>query len=295
MRLLNILKEENIIKVSPDDHLSSALAKLSTSHDAAFVFDGDKYLGVVSPYYCVVKSSYPGNTKVAHCLTPPPHIYVNYPLSKVAELFNESKIHYLPVFDPEPRGIQGKPTEKFLGIISARRVINHIKTLPFFKIKIRDMIRFKKPPVTLLDNSSVAEALNLFKRYKFSKLVVVNSERKLKGVLSYYDLVSFMVMPKDKEKRGERKGNKVHLTNQTIKYFYKTYVLTMDENKRLYEVIDLIINKKIGSVIITDSEKHPINIITTKDLLKFYVREEKGGFFKQVSSGFGRFLSKKKT
>jgi len=287
MRLLNILKENNIIKVSPEDHLAYALAKLSTSHDAAFVFDQtDKFIGVINPYYCLIKSSYPGNTKVAHCLYHPPRIYINYPLTKVAELFNQSKIHYLPVFDQQ---------EKFLGIISTRRVLTHIKTLPIFKIKIKEMIKFKKPPVTIYDNSSVAEALSLFKTYKFSKLIVTNHERKLKGVLSYYDLISFMVMPKTKEKRGERKGNKAHLVNQTIKYFYKTYVLTLDENKNLYEVIDLIINKKIGSVAIIDKEKRPLNIITTQDLLKFYIKEEKGGFFKQVSSGIGKLLAKKKT
>src|SRR3989344_6092616 len=159
MRLLNILKENNIIKVSPENHLSYALSRLSTSHDAAFVFDEEnKYYGVINPYYCVIKSSYPGNTKVAHCLTHPQRIYVNYSLTKVAELFNQSKIHYLPVFDPQ--------TEKFLGIVSARRVINHIKTLPIFKIKIKQLIKLKKPPVIISENSSVAEALNLFKIYK---------------------------------------------------------------------------------------------------------------------------------
>ncbi|MFH0979342.1 MAG: CBS domain-containing protein, partial [Candidatus Roizmanbacteria bacterium] len=215
MRLLNILKENNIIKISPEDHLSSALTKLSTSHDAAFVFDQtDKFIGVINPYYCLIKSSYPGNTKVVHCLYHPPRIYVNYPLTKVAELFNQSKIHYLPVFDQQ---------EKFLGIISVRRVLTHIKTLPIFKIKIKEIIKFKKFPVTIYDNGSVSEALNLFKTYKFSKLIVINHEGRLKGVLSYYDLISFMVMPKNKEKRGEREGNRTHLSNQPIKYFYKTY------------------------------------------------------------------------
>src|SRR3989339_1957675 len=119
MRLLNILKENNIIRVSPTDHLSKVLSKLSTSHDAAFVFnDENKYMGIVSPYFTMIKSSLPANTKVEHCLTHTAKVYLNYPLSKVCELFIQSKIHYLPVFDPEPRGVQGKFQEKFLGIIS---------------------------------------------------------------------------------------------------------------------------------------------------------------------------------
>ena len=67
MRLLNILKENDIIKVSPEDHLSKVLSKLSTSHDAAFVFnDENKYIGIISPYFTMIKTSLPGNTKVEH-------------------------------------------------------------------------------------------------------------------------------------------------------------------------------------------------------------------------------------
>lgn len=287
MRLLNVLKESNIFKISPDDHLSQALARLSTSHDACFVFDSnEKYYGVINPYYCVIKSSYPGSTKVARCLTHPPRIYINFPLTKVAELFNQSKIHYLPVFDK---------TEKFLGIVSARRVINHIKKLPIFSIKIKEFIKLKKLPVTIHEGSSVGAALNLFKIHRFSKLIVVDKNGRLKGILSYYDLISLMTQPKTKERRGERKGNKSRLIDQPIRFFFKTYVLTLDENKALRDVIDLIINKKIGSVIIIDKDKKPVNIITTQDLLKFYIREEKQGFFKRVSTGIGKLLSKSKT
>ena len=109
MRLLNILKENDIIKVSPENHLSKVLSKLSTSHDAAFVFsDENKYIGIVSPYFTMIKSSLPANTKVEHCLTHTAKIYLNYPLSKVCELFIQSKIHYLPVFEPATRGTQSK-------------------------------------------------------------------------------------------------------------------------------------------------------------------------------------------
>lgn len=100
MRLLNLLKENNIIKISSQSTLSQALNKLSTSHDAVFVFDeNNKFLGIINPYYHLIKNSYPPNIKVEKCVFNPPRIYINYPLTKVAELFIQSKIHYLPVFD----------------------------------------------------------------------------------------------------------------------------------------------------------------------------------------------------
>ncbi len=288
MRLLNILKETNIIKVSPVSSLSSVLSKLSTSHDAGFVFDDqEKFLGVISPYYSAIKSSHPGNAKAINCLTHPPKVYLNYPIAKVCELFIQSKIHYLPVFSQE---------EKFLGIISVRRVLAHFKNLPIFKTKLEEIVKNRwRPLVTIKKDANINEALHLFKTKKFSKLVVVDYEGKLKGILSYYDIVNFIIGPKSKEDRGERIGNKGRFYNLQVKTFAKSYVLTLGKERSLLDVIDTIINKKIGSVIIVDKDRRPIDIVTSRDLLQFYINEEKGGFLKQMSTGIGRLLSRKKT
>lgn len=288
MKLLNVLKENNIIKISPEDNLSCALSKLSSSHDAAFVFDDkNKFLGVISPYYSAIKNSYPGNTKVVNCLTHPPKIYLNYPIVKVCELFTQSKIHYLPVFSKE---------EKFLGIVSVRRVLSHFKDLPIFKTKIEEIIKKRwKPLITIKQESTINEALHLFKEKKFSKLVVVDYQEKLKGILTYYDIINFIISPKYKEGKGDRVGIKGSFYNLHVKTFAKSYVLTMTREKYLKEVIETILSKKIGSIIIIDEKRTPIDIITSSDILKYYIYQEKFGFFKQVSSGIGKFLLKKKT
>jgi len=276
MRLLNILKENNIIKVSPDDHLSHVLAKLSTSHDAAFVFDdNDKYLGAINPYFTMIKSSLPGNTKVAHCLTHTSKIHLNYPISKVCELFIQSKIHYLPVFDEK---------ENFLGIISARRILSHFKDQPIFKVKLEEIIKNRwKGPITIYEDDMISHAIHLFKTKKISKLIVINQDKKLKGVLSYYDLIKLMISPKYSSHHGERTNEKINFNNYRVKNFEKNFVLTLSKDRLLIEVINLIINKKIGSVIITDKERHPLGIITTRDILRFYIDNEKNNFFKSLN------------
>ena len=267
--LATIVKKDNIITASPDVSLTQALARLSTSHDAAFVFDEkNKYLGVVNPYYALIRSSHPGNAKAVHCLHHPPKIYVDYSLPKVASLLIESKIHYLPVFDRK---------EKFLGIISARRILKNLSNLAVFKKPIKEALQFRKRPLTVVyDDETVAQAINLFKSTKLSKLVVINRDMKLKGILSYYDLIAFMLEGK-KPNGGRREivGNKVHLFNQRVRNYMKTYVLSLRNDNLVADAFRLIIDKKIGSVVVVDEERHPIGIVTTRDLLRLLIESER--------------------
>lgn len=267
--LSTIIKRDNIITASPEDSLTQALARLSTSHDAAFVFDEKKkYLGVINPYYALIRSSHPGNAKALHCLHHPPKIYIDYPLPKVANLLIESKIHYLPVFDRK---------EKFLGIVSARQLLKTLKNLPIFKKTIKEALRWRRRPLTVVyEDETVAQAINLFKSTKLSKLVVINRDMKLKGILSYYDLIAFMLEGK-KPNGGRREivGNKVHLFNQRVRNYMKTYVLSLKQDNLVADAFRLIIDKKIGSVVVVDSERHPIGIVTTRDLLRLFIESER--------------------
>ena len=129
IHLKDIIKTDRIIKLSSDETLLHAVSQMKTSHDAAFVFDeNDKFLGVVNPYYSLIKSSYPGNSKVIHCLFHPPKLHIDLPISKVAGLFIESKIHYLPIFNDR---------DIFLGIISARHLLSYYVSSLIFNFPIK--------------------------------------------------------------------------------------------------------------------------------------------------------------
>lgn len=262
IELKDIIKTENIIRISPKDSLAVALSKLRTSHDAAFIFNGNREcLGLINPYYALISSSYPGNAKVEHCLFHPPRVRIDYPIPKVARLFIESKIHYLPVVDEQ---------ENFLGIISARHLLSHYQYSPLFQIKIEQLLKAKnRPIISIFEDDTLATAINIFKKTKVSKLVVISKELKLKGILSYYDIISYLISPRNSPHRGEREGNRISFYHQKVKNFDRSYVLTLSPDNLASEALHLILTKKIGSVVIIDQERHPIGIITTKDFLRF--------------------------
>jgi len=272
-----ILKTEGIIKAHPNDTLSSVLSKLTSSHDAAFIFDDKNvFQGVINPYYTLIKSSsYDGSTKVEHALFHPPHVKEEDTIGRIVQLMNESKIHYLPIFDEK---------DKFLGIISARRILSYFKDLSIFKVGVEKIIIKRwQGLITVHENDTITQAINLFKSKKISKLIVINHDKKLKGVLSYYDLIKLMISPKYSSHHGERANEKISFYNYRVKNFAKSYVLTLSKERHLIEVINLIVNKKIGSVIIVDPDRRPLGIITTRDILRFFIDNEKFAFIKSLN------------
>ncbi|OGK15107.1 hypothetical protein A2774_01505 [Candidatus Roizmanbacteria bacterium RIFCSPHIGHO2_01_FULL_39_12c] len=281
IQLKDIVKTDRIIRTSPDEVLSRAISKMRTSHDAVFVFDDkNNFLGVINPYYCLIKSSYPGNSKVRHCLYHTPKIRIDYSVGKVAGLFIESKIHYLPVFNKN---------DEFLGIISARHLLKFYLGSSLFTVPVSDVLKMKnKGLITIYEDDTIKTAIETFRKTKVSKLVILNKDLKLKGVLSYYDLISYLVSPRSSAHRGEREGNHVSFLHLKVKKFAKTYILTLKPNDLTSKALELILDKKIGSVIIVDDEKHPIGIITTKDFLRILWKTANGSKAQAFNKDFNQ-------
>jgi len=265
MKTSKLLQTEGIIKASSDDVLSSVLSRLPSSHSAAFIFDKEKkYMGIINPYYSIIKSSHPSNMKIEHCLVHAPHVKLQHSAGKIAQMIMESKIHYLPAFDDQ---------DKFIGMVSARGLFRAYESNNIFTIRISDMIRAKKRPlVTIQEEDTISHALHIFKESKLSKLVVVNKEEKLRGILSYYDLITFLITPKKKE-RGALNTDKSTLQAKRVSHFLRSYVLTLGTNDYARDALHLILEKKIGSIVIIDTYNKPVDIITTRDLLRLLVHE----------------------
>lgn len=260
-----IYKTKNIVAVSPDDTLHAIMPYFTSSHDAAFVFENPAkqigFMGVVSPYYCVIKKSYPANTKAKHCLIHPPKIDINASLEKTAQAMMQTKIHYLPVFE----------NDVFKGIISARRLLTAIVDEAKLEAPIQSILSAKKRPlVSVYENEMIAKALPLFKKHSISKLVVLTEDMKLAGMFSYYDIISYLSTPKERQGFSSRTGNKVPALHRKVKNFAKKNVLTLTAKDSIKDACKMILKEQIGSVLILDPEKHPVGIVTTRDILGCY-------------------------
>ena len=259
MTVRDLVKTDNIIRISSDDSLTSALALLSSSHDAAFVFEKEQFLGVINPYYSLIKTSYPANTSIKHALVKPPRVRAGDRLEEAARLMMESKIHYLPVFD----------NQKFLGIITSRRILNNIHNEKRFQGSIGSFLG-KQSLVTVRENDPISKAMALFKEHRISKLVVISPTKTLIGILAYYDIITYVSSPRERQNYNSRQGERDSFMEKPVRNFFQRNVLTLTEKNSPQEAIKLILDKQIGSVIIIEPKRKPVGIITTKDILKAF-------------------------
>ncbi len=250
------LKTKRVLKVKANDSLASALAQLRSSHDAVFVLEKDRLLGIISPYHVLYRSRFPAGTKVKNCLFHPPVLKTSTPLTKVAKLMVDSKVYYLPVVDN-----QGK----LLGIVSYRRLLEWLKSQKDLS-SFSKLLRPKKI-VTVREGITVGQARTLMKPGGTARLMVVNEEDKLIGILTRFDLREALAKPQVSQKFLSRVGNKSRVSRQLIRPYVRKEVVTIKRSGSLKQVLKLMLGKEIGSVVIVNNQHQPIGIISTKDWL----------------------------
>jgi len=272
MKAKDILKTKGVITLSPDAKLSEALSKFQSSHDAVFVVQHNLYLGLVNPYHHLIKRNYPPATKLKNCLFSAPKISFETDIQEVARLMLESKVHFLPVIDSNNR---------FLGIVTARRVLKAGLKSRRATDTIQNII-FKKPYLQTINiNSSFAEVLRFFEWSRLSKVVIVNDQNNLKGIVSLFDLLPLFKEPRQRKQFFDRGVTVSYLEKYSIKHFLKTATIKALPQQKISEAISLILDKKIGSVIIMKNNFEPENILTTSNLLVYLYLNERNFRAKQ--------------
>ncbi|MDP4030787.1 MAG: CBS domain-containing protein [Candidatus Beckwithbacteria bacterium] len=246
----DLLKTDGILTANPDDSLASALAQIHSSHDAVFVKDRDKLLGVVSPYHVLYRTSYPAATKVKNCLFSPPRLKPETKVETIARLMLESKVYFLPIVTS---------TGKWLGIVSYRRLLRRKSKLTF-KLKTKAL-------VTIKETASIGQARSLMKLSGVSRLVVISDSGRLTGILTRYDLGEALGRPQTSPNNLGRVGEKTKAAKAPVKRFIKRDVMAIKADEPVDAAITMMLDRKVGSLVIVNNHWQPVGIISVRDCL----------------------------
>jgi CBS domain-containing protein/ribosome-associated translation inhibitor RaiA len=251
---------KKVISATEDEILSEILAKLKKHniHELPVVRK-NKLVGMVSYDTLIKRRNLPLSTKVEHVMTTPPKLSEDVPITTVAEMLMSSGFRALPITT------KGK---KLAGMVSRNDLLGGIKQdRRLCEMEITTIMTHNPQCISETDN--IKKARTMMKQLSMRTLPVVDSKEMLVGVVGIKDIASIWT-PKTKESRGELSGEKISLDIE-VKSIMNTEPISISKDGKVKDVITLMQEKEISSILITDKKK-PIGIITPLDLIELIVR-----------------------
>ncbi len=255
-KVKDILINSGFKKTSPQATITSVFSQLRSSHDAVFGFEGKKFLGMINLYYSFLKKRPPSSAKVVNCLYHPPKLNQEMLIPEAARLMVESRVYYLPVFNEK---------EEFVGVTSALKILRWFLNQPLVNSSTGELFT-PKPPLYISLKEGIGRARNLMVAKKVSRLLVVDRERRLVGIVSSYDLREPFTSPMETLHFLSRSPIKKGVADIPVERFVKRNLVTVSEKEPLRSVIKSILREGVGSVIVFDHQA--LGLVTIRDLLK---------------------------
>ncbi len=259
---------ESALKSKGNSTLGSVLSLVGSSHEAVFIFDEDnKFLGLVSPYKTLYSSNYPYTTKVSSIAFKPPFITPDTPLYEVAEHMLAAKIYVLPVFSNDG---------DLQGTIHARDIFNEIVDNPTLLRFVSSEVR-SSTPITAPITASVKDVFNDLKKSGVSRMILVDDEGVLAGIVSRSDLMDVLIKPTPKMRfPGEGSqagyyslaGEKKFRKDEPVRKYYTSLVGSLPDTTPKEKIIAHLINSSHNTIVLVDKYRKPTGFYSTRDILQ---------------------------
>ncbi|PVU68264.1 histidine kinase [Sulfolobus sp. SCGC AB-777_G05] len=147
--------------------------------------------------------------------------------------------------------------KKVTGIVTEREMLLVFQELePLFSVK-----KFMTKKVsTIYEEVPVFDAVKLMIRRGFRRLPVVNDENKVTGIITAADALKLFV-------KAVMKGDPDLFFSKKVKEEATKEILTIDPEKSVNEAAATMLLKKVGSLLILNSDNTSAGIITERDLI----------------------------
>lgn len=123
-------------------------------------------------------------------------------------------------------------------------------------------------------HDSAGKALSLMRTNGVDRLVVVDDNHRVVGVITGKDIVDRIIAPRRKARIGDVKGEKEKTMAIMVESIMSYPPITCYRDDSLADIIDLMIKHKVSSIVVVDPDGTPEGIITKKDILEKFVAEK---------------------
>jgi len=223
-------------------------------------------MGLMTVQNTLFNRKHDSSTLIRSCLITPPRILIDTPVGEILRLMSGLKLYTLPVFDKD---------ETVIGLVKVKSLLKGLIANDIFYEEAIENIP-KRNVLTIPEDSSIGSAYQAFQKYTVSRLVVVDSSNKIKGIVTKRDIFAPYFASSNKQRLSTRSkvknysfdGEKIKKDTQLLTQFVSPIFDELYEPIDISKAIRTLVASKYNSVIIVNKERHPLYIYTTKDLLK---------------------------
>lgn len=187
MDITDIVSTE-YVEFSPDTPVSKLAGAFDDQSVAGVIVSGEEFEGVVTRKQ-IASSHHQPNEKLGSVVWNVPQLTPDEDIRKVAQLMIDGGSQLLPVFEDE----------QLLGVVTADDVLGKVK--PFLDAATVNQA-YSSDLVTVEPQTSVSEALNVFRDNKITHIPVVEDGTAV-GILSLYDMMGLTVRDTDRSQGGD--------------------------------------------------------------------------------------------
>ncbi|WP_178917707.1 CBS domain-containing protein [Natronomonas gomsonensis] len=251
--------------------------------DVVVVTDGDEYRGVVSRRQLASSSNQP-SAKVGSQVQHVPAVERTEDVREVARLMIGSDAKTLPVLDDE----------RVYGVVTADAVLAAVR--PFLDAATVDEA-YSAELISVTPETGIGKALNTLRESGIAHLPVVEDDEVV-GMLSLYDVIEFTTRGGSRSQGGSsgnvgaggkaaggshggfgaREGESDRMLDLPVRNLMSDAVVTIGQDATLDEVVEMMFEQEISSLVVTDSETgEPSGIVTKTDVIKALTWEQDNG------------------
>lgn len=274
MDIANIVSDE-YVEHGPDTRVSKLVGAFDDPSVRGVVVFGDEFEGIVTRRQLATSHHQP-NEKIGSLVLHVPRLAPNDDVRHAAQLMIDSDVRLLPVF----------AGDEFTGVVTVDGILEAVR--PFLDEVTVGQV-YTTDLVTLAPESTLGEALNVFREHRFTHLPVVEDADAV-GVLSLYDVIDVTVRSGRQSQGGDaggtdsfggpvsessgrthggfgaREGERDRLLDLPVRDVMVSPVRTIHPDETLESAVEEMFDVGGSSLVVT-ADGHPYGVVTKTDVL----------------------------
>jgi len=266
------LQRKELIRVSGiracygSDRLMSVVHKFTSTHIPLLAYrDDGAFEGVLTVDATLQAPKHNPSALVRTFLLTPPEITNDVSPIEALRLMRDLRLYTLPIVDNK---------QKVIGLLRAKILLKKLLQNPHLALRLTEALPVKTV-ITISESESVGHAFQLFAKHKISRLICVDKNNKVKGVVTKRDIALAFLSSSSRQRFSTRSSYKNYSfdveqikRNKNGLAPYMTPISNVArEGMDTLSIIHSILDHKYNSMVTVDASGRPQAIYSMRTIL----------------------------